>query len=626
MFESTKEDLKDILRKVDEARLQLPDFQRDYVWGDDDVQSLIASIAKGFPVGALLTLEAGGAVAFKPRPLAGVAATDREPEELLLDGQQRMTSLYQSMYCRAPIRTRTQKKVVVERYYYLDINKASSDAADIEEAIVGVPADRIVRTNFGRDIVRDLSAPEHEYEQDMFPLNQILDHTDWYFGWRRYWNDREVNRFDLETRFFKGVVENIQRYKMPIIRLDRKNSREAICLVFEKVNVGGKKLDAFELVTAIYAAGSFDLREDWSGPPGQPGGGRSGRMIGRDNPRRILKRIERTDFLQACTLLHTRERRLERAAAGVPESDLPQVTCKRDALLGLPLASYRRHADTIERGFVEAADFLSDLKVIAPRDLPYPAQLVTLAATLAIVGRDGQTAPAREKLSRWFWSIAFGEQYGSATESKMARDVQDLCEWLGADGPRPRSVEEAILQRDRLLRLRSRNSAAYKAIHALLMRKGCRDFISGKPFELMSFWKDKIDVHHIFPQKWCKRADISPRTFDSIVNKTPLSRSSNLAVSGDAPSLYLARIEKKHGLSPDQLDDILRTHLIEPGFLRADDFEGFFASRLKALADMISSVLDNPVVESHGHDEPETPIDDDDDEDAEAADDPSPVD
>src|SRR3954454_332297 len=107
MFESKKEDLKVILRNIDAGRLQLPDFQRDYVWGDDDVQSLIASIAKGFPVGALLTLETGGEVKFKPRTLAGVQCKNEDPQELLLDGQQRMTSLYQAMYCKQPIRTRT---------------------------------------------------------------------------------------------------------------------------------------------------------------------------------------------------------------------------------------------------------------------------------------------------------------------------------------------------------------------------------------------------------------------------------------------------------------------------------------------------------------------------------------
>lgn len=94
MFDTTKEDLKDIIRKVDEGKLQLPDFQRDYVWGDEDVKSLIASIAKGFPVGALLTLETGGEVEFRPRMLAGVEPKDIHPSELLLDGQQRITSLY----------------------------------------------------------------------------------------------------------------------------------------------------------------------------------------------------------------------------------------------------------------------------------------------------------------------------------------------------------------------------------------------------------------------------------------------------------------------------------------------------------------------------------------------------
>jgi len=612
MFESTKEDLKDILKKVDEARLQLPDFQRDYVWGDDDVQSLIASIAKGFPVGALLTLETGGVVSFKPRTLAGVDVSSREPEELLLDGQQRMTSLYQAMYCKHPIKTRTQKKVEVERYYYLDIEKAARDAANIEDAIVGVPADRILRTNFGRDIVLNLSTPEDEYEHDLFPLNQIFDHTDWYFAWRNHWKDRNPDRFDLETRFFKGVVENIQRYKMPIIRLDKQNSREAICLVFEKVNVGGKKLDPFELVTAIYAAANFDLREDWKGVPGKANSGRSKRMIGTENPRRVLKKIESTDFLQACTLLHTRNRRLAKVTEGVPESDLPQITCKREALLGLPLDAYRRHADTVEQGFIEAAGFLSELKVIAPRDLPYPPQLVALAAAFSTLDKAGQTVPAREKLAKWFWSTALGEQYGSSTESKMARDVTQLHDWICSSGPRPRSVEEAIFQRDRLLRLRSRNSAAYKAVHALLMRKGCQDFISGKAFELMSFWKDRIDVHHIFPKKWCKNAGLDPKVFDAIVNKTPLSKNSNIAVGGDAPSVYLTRIENKYSLTTAQLDDILRSHLIEPEMLRSDNFTGFFDARLKALSDMISSVLDTPVVESHGHDEPEIAIDDDD--------------
>ncbi len=125
MFDSTKEDLKDLLAKVGDGRLQLPDFQRDYVWKDSDVRSLIASIAKGFPVGALLTLETGGDVNFKPRLLAGVdPAVRRPPSELLLDGQQRITSLYQVLCAQLPVRTKNDQRQEVERFYYLSIPKA----------------------------------------------------------------------------------------------------------------------------------------------------------------------------------------------------------------------------------------------------------------------------------------------------------------------------------------------------------------------------------------------------------------------------------------------------------------------------------------------------------------------
>ena len=213
---------------------------------------------------------------------------------------------------------------------------------------------------------------------------------------------------------------------MPIIRLDKKNTREAICLVFEKVNVGGKKLDAFELVTAIYAASSFDLREDWHGPVGVPAKGRSGQMFDKTNPRRVLKDIESTDFLQACTLLHTRQKRQEKEASGVKESDLPQISCKREALLSLPLSAYRAHADAVEEGFIEAAGFLNELKIIVAKDVPYPPQITALASALSILGEAGQTVAAKDKLAQWFWLVSLGELYGSSTESKLARDVPAL--------------------------------------------------------------------------------------------------------------------------------------------------------------------------------------------------------
>ena len=140
------------------------------------------------------------------------------------------------------------------------------------------------------------------------------------------------------------------------------------------------------------------------------------------------------------------------------------------------------------------------------------------------------------------------------------------------------------------------------------MAQGCRDFITGRGADLMSFFNDEIDIHHIFPQKWCKAKGIVPGVFDSIINKTPLSKLSNISIGGDAPSIYLQRIEQKQKLSRAQLDAILRTHLIDPALLRADDFEGFFAARRQALAGLVSEAMGKRVVEEHGENEPEADV------------------
>lgn len=604
VFDTTRDDLKAILRQVRKGELQLPDFQRDYVWNEEDVRSLIASIAKGFPIGALLTLETGGPVAFKPRLLAGVPQVDIQPEQLLLDGQQRMTSLYQSLFSPDPVRTRTPKGKEIDRYYYLDVDALMREGLDFDEALIGVPKDRILRTNFGKTVTLDLSSEDNEFEQSMFPLNKAFDSHGWLFGWRDYQKARGQDVADLHRDLYQQIIEPIDDYKMPIIRLDKKNSREAICLVFEKVNVGGKKLTAFELLTAIYAADKFDLREDWRGVKDPPKRGRKEKIIG--TPQRdVLTKIASTDFLQACTLLHTREVRLGKVAEGLQGKDLPQVSCNKAALLALPLSAHEAYRDAVENGFVEAGRFLNGLSIIWHKDVPYPPTIVALAATFAILGKDAKNKTATEKLEQWFWSITLGELYGSSTESRLAKDIPSLVLWVRGEGGRPQSLDEALFQRDRLLTLRSRLSAAYKGVNALLMKEGCRDFISNKGVDVMTFFNDDIDIHHVFPQKWCKDNDIPAATYNSIVNKTPLSKLSNILIGGDAPSVYLQKIQDKYDISATVLDEILRTHLIEPAHLRSDDFDAFFEARLDALVPLISKAMGKPVVMEAGSNEQE---------------------
>ncbi len=433
-----------------------------------------------------------------------------------------------------------------------------------------------------------------------------------FFAWQEYWRDRGTDVFEASKDFQLGILERIQGYQIPVIQLDQRNGREAICLIFEKVNTGGKRLDTFELLTASYAADEFDLREDWSGPLNKSKPGRRERILGSTNRIDVLSGVFSTDFLQACALLHTCEERLLRERDGVEDRLLPQVSCKRDVLLSLPLQAYKQYADLVEDGFREAASFLHEHKIISQRDVPYAPLLVGLAAMFAILRRQGRTVSAedKKKIERWFWSVTLGEVYGSATDTLLARHVPELVRWISDTGPAPEIVGDSTFQQERLRSLRGRQSAAYKAIHVLLMGYGlgCRDFITGKPTDVMTFFNDRIDVHHIFPRAWCKKNGIPERVLNSIVNKTPLSAVSNRIIGGDAPSLYLKRIEARYNMTSEAVDDILRTHLIEPELLRNDDFEAFFGARIEALSCIVSEAMGKPVVKDQGANEEERDV------------------
>ena len=617
MFQTNPRKLSDLLNEAHEGRLQLPDFQRSYVWGDEDVQNLIASVAKGYPIGAFLSLETGGEVNFKPRLLEGVDGRDTRhslPGELLLDGQQRLTSLYQTLYSNEPVRTVNSRGKEIDRFYYLRIEEAISGGADLKGAIMGVPADRILRTNFGRDKGTDLSTRDNEFCEHAFPLNHIFDHTLWFpwlESWADYWSRHGKDYSEWKMKFHQ-VISQIAGYEIPVIRLDQRNGREAICLIFEKVNTGGKRLDTFELLTAVYAAEEFDLREDWTGPLDRSKPGRQGRILGSPNRIDVLSGVSSIDFLQACALIHTREDRLAKERGGVEDRLLPQVSCNRETLLALPLEAYKKHADAVESGFGEAASFLHEHKIISQKDVPYAPLLVGLAATFAIWGSEGRIVSAEDKtrIERWFWSVTLGEVYGSATDTLLARHVPELVRWVSKTGPAPDILGDATFQQERLRSLRGRMSAAYKAIHVLLMGYdfGCRDFITGKTTGVMTFFNDRIDVHHIFPRSWCEKNGIPGSVFNSIVNKTPLSAASNRFIGGDAPSLYLKRIERRYDMSSEALDEILRTHLIEPEHLRNDDFKAFFKARIEALSDIVSKAMGKPVVKDQGTNEDERDI------------------
>lgn len=330
-FDSTKRLLPEILAQIAKGNIQLPDFQRGWVWDDQHIRSLLVSIARSFPVGAVMLLETGGEARFQVRPIEGVILPvgNVEAELLILDGQQRLTTLTQVLALKNPVKTRTDKGKPIQRHYYWNIQIALEGGDRLEDAIEALEDDKVKRTNFGRDIELDLSTTRKECEQLYFPCNQILNSDAWEEALQEY----APEKFGLYMQFRRQVLNAFRNYQLPVIQLGKTTTKEAVCLVFEKVNTGGVPLNVFELVTATYAADGFNLRDDWHGNAVRKVTGRYARLC--KEP--VLAQVESTDFLQAVSMLHTLDLRRADVAAGKTGKAVQPVSAKRASILAMPL-------------------------------------------------------------------------------------------------------------------------------------------------------------------------------------------------------------------------------------------------------------------------------------------------
>ena len=587
MFQTNPRDLKIVLREVEEGKIQLPDFQRDWRWDDDRIRGLLASISREFPIGAIMTLSAGGDINFKPRLIQGVEVNSiADPDRFLLDGQQRLTSLYQALLRPAPVDTKDSRGKRLQKWYYINMIKAMDEYVDREEAIVSVPADRKITQSFGREDVLDLSSPELEYQNHMMPAKHLFDSIDWMLGYIGYWDDCDIpHPKENATKFFQSfnssVLQSFTHYELAVINLDKDTPKEAVCTVFEKVNTGGVVLTVFELVTASFAADAgsehFSLREDWES--------RRQRL----SRYGVLQSIGGDQFLQAVALLTTQENR--KRAIQERQSLVPAIRCNRDAILRLSLADYLQWADKVESGLTEAAKFLNSQYIFKSGDVPYNTQIVPLAALYVELGRDLEPATARERLERWYWCGILGEAYGSTVETQFALDLAEVSEYVRR-GAEPRLITEATLDPARLLYLQTRRSAAYKGIYALQMKNRAADWRTGESLTLATWTDENIDIHHIFPVAWCEHQDPGvPRyLFNSIINKTPIDATTNRIIGGRAPSTYLNRLQQRD-IGSESLDRVLEAHWISPTLLRSDNFAEFFVQRGEVMMNLIGEVM-----------------------------------
>lgn len=586
--------LSQLLQEVAVGKMQLPEFQRSWTWDDNRIRGIIASLSQGYPMGAIMRLQYGNPdICFKYRVIEGVKISPVVPEHLVLDGQQRLTSIYQSIFSNSFVETKTDKGKKLKRFYYLAMQDCLDESTDRFDAVIAVSEDKTIKTNFDRDILLDLSDREKEYKHKMFPVNIVFNSTvlmKWNFGYMMYYKD-DAEALRLLDKFQTEVINTIVAYKLPVITLDKSTPREAVCKVFENVNTGGVPLTVFELVTATFATyqdvnthQGFDLREDWK---------QCRKLIraeGETLRTDLFDKIDETTFLTTVTL-YTNYVNKQAGKIGT-------VSCKKKDVLNLEYESYCHNRDKVLLGFKLAREFLLKYQyVFRMRDLPYVTQIIPLAAICAVLGETKCNEPNTVNvLTKWYWCGILGEMYGGANETRYANDIEDVIDEVNGKSNTSRTINAAFFSATRLLTLQTRLSAAYKGIMALLYKEKCKDFMNATTIDLVNSMVQSPDIHHIFPEAYCLKKGIEHQKYNSIVNKTPILPQTNRSIGGNAPSVYLKSIMKKvSGLTEQELQERVESHMINWDALSSDDFDTYFIERSKAILILIEKAMGKQV-------------------------------
>ena len=580
---SNDKELEQLLRDVQNNVMQLPEFQRNWIWDDKRIRALIASISQGYPMGVIMLLEYGGSMSFAYRSIEGTEASEQVPSYLILDGQQRMTSIYCAACSKEPVvihNSSTGKDT--KRYYYLDINKCLDPNTERIDAIVSYPEDKKLKGKAAEGLPKDLSTRESEYEHEMFPLNIIFDSNekeDWSDNYKDSHGDTRECR-EKYKRFRTEVLDTITSYRLPVITLLKDTPPEAVCKVFENVNTGGVVLTVFELLTALFAADDFNLREDWEKCREII----SGRASGLNTD--LMDDIDNVAFLTAITLY-----------ASYVRGNLLNGPAKKD-ILHLPLGDYKASRDAVLEGYEMARSFLFSQCVFRKKHIPYGPQVTILATICAIIGKANfNKTSTKSILSRWFWCGVLGEMYGNLTFSSYTNDIEDVPAAIDGTGSRIRTINSAFFSATRLMTLTSGTGAAYKGIMALMYKKGCTDLADGSRMDVVLSMQETPDIHHIFPKAWCDGRHYHKSRYNSVINKTPLLASSNRFIGKTPPSVYSRSIMQAAGITEAEFRGRVESNFIDYDMFMADDFEGCFIDRARKLLVLIEQVMGKPITD-----------------------------
>jgi hypothetical protein len=551
-FKTNPWDIDQLLSLMDSSKIVLPEFQRSFVWWPKDIDLLITSLVQDYPADSLLFLRADGTSELAWRNTEGVPDNrDVRPDYLVLDGQQRLTSLSLALNGRG------------DHVFVMDLQLLEQD--DLENGIY--PLRR-------RDAEKKgLFDRETQFATHTYPVWVAMgaEADDWWFqDYAQYHAENSGGDLhelrerakELQAKFVKPLKD----YRFPVVELPSTTSLEAVCQIFETLNKTGMKLTVFDLLTAKFWPHGVKLRELLESAQDEYP------LLGGDE-----FNVDATFLMQAVSLLRT-------------------GLCKRGDLLKLSPDGFEEAWWKVCQGASAALTMVKgECGVLGRNWLPYGALFPSLfALSTKVLQLPGPNEGAGwEKLRRWFWCCCFDQRYDGPPNTLNAADVRQVSQWLEDDDKVPEAITDFSIETLDLRRAAQQRNAVYRSVICLTIVNGARDFYTGNRLTADSL-KDparRIEDHHLFPTGWLKKLETAKPAENSILNRALIDHQTNKRISDKAPSSYLAEI---HAVLKDgKLQEVLASHLIPyegSGALGNDDVDEFLAARERLLLGAIASV------------------------------------
>ncbi len=542
----TKEKLIDLIGDAQKGELVLPEFQRSFIWERRAIEDLLVSVLNDYFIGTLLLLNIRPAdPPFRPRLIEGMNDDGLHPQKMVLDGQQRLTSIYYALYAPdLPL-----KNTVHPYRFFLRIDKALEDNWD--DAVFSWPA-------ASKKTEQYMQSPRTQHQEGVLPFGVLTDWMIWR-KWHNAYSDYHEQNGGLDDQTVENVWqigETFLNYQVATVQLEESTSPETVVEVFERINSTGTPLGIFELLTARLWKYDIKLRDLWESTLEQCD---TIREFASDKGEGYRKFI-----LQVIALMRGRE-------------------CKRKELILLEgerfATDWHNASAYVEQVLRRITNTTGGYGVIKPDLLAYSTMVTPLACMLRELDtKYNNCATGYEKTDQWYWSSVFGERYGGSTDTVSYRDFREMQKWLADDEAVPENIKAAT---DRVSQLNLRDvvraGAIYKGVMSLVALHGALDFHSGQHIEL-----HQLDDHHIFPRKFLETQGYKdPNKRNTILNRTLISSDTNRKIIGDhAPSQYLAEMEKS--LGKDKSREVLATHFIDHAAydaMQRNDYESFLDAR-----------------------------------------------